>query len=88
MLVLGIDSYLIGAQCRDFWTAGSEEKRRATYDIDFAVSIPSQETWTRLTEWLLADEDFTKDKKLPYRFYLGAQIVDLIPFGGINHQTF
>lgn len=80
-----IDFYLIGAQSRDVWISHLDLDFRTTRDIDFSVYIQDYKTWNDLTEYLIHQEGFTREEKEPYRFYLD-QMVDLIPFGGIEEN--
>jgi predicted nucleotidyltransferase len=80
-----IDYYLIGAQSRDVWTNHLDLDKRTTRDIDYCVYVKDPATWNMLTEYLIKEEGFKRDEKEPYRFYFG-EIVDLIPFGGIEEN--
>lgn len=80
-----IDFYLIGAQSRDVWVSHLDLDFRTTRDIDYSVFVQDHKTWKDLTEYLINEEGFTRDKNEPYRFYLD-DMVDLIPFGGIEQN--
>lgn len=80
-----VDFYLIGAKSRDVWINHLDLNIRTTRDIDYSVFVKDRETWNQLTEYLINSEGFERDKKEPYRFYLG-EIVDLIPFGGLEEN--
>lgn len=80
-----IDYYLIGAQSRDVWTNHLNLDKRTTRDIDYCVYVKDLHTWNNLTEYLIKEERFKRDEKKPYRFYY-SEIVDLIPFGGIEEN--
>ena len=80
-----INFYLIGAQSRDVWTNHLSLEKRTTRDIDYCVLVKDHETWKMLNEYLINEEKFKRDEEKPYRFYFG-EIVDLIPFGGIEED--
>lgn len=80
-----IDFYLTGAQSRDVWTNHLPLEKRTTRDIDYCVYVKDRDTWNLLNQYLTNDEGFKRDEKEPYRFYFG-EIVDLIPFGGIEEN--
>jgi len=80
----GIDYYLIGAQSRDVWTNHLSLVKRTTRDIDFAVLVGDRAKWDLLVEHLTTREGFAADPKRPYRFYFGANMLDLVPFGDIS----
>lgn len=77
------DFYLIGAQSRDVWTDHLDLIKRTTRDIDYCVYVKDSDTWNELNEYLINEEGFKRDEKMPYRFYK-RNMVDLIPFGGIE----
>ena len=79
-----IDFYLIGAQSRDVWTNHLPIDKRITRDIDYSVYIANYKIWDQLNEYLINEEGFKRDEKEPYRIYFKGDIIDLIPFGGIE----
>jgi predicted nucleotidyltransferase len=80
-----IDFYLIGAQSKEVWTRHLHLKgSRTTRDIDFNIFIREYQEWKDLNEYLVTIEGFERDKKAPYRFYHQGEIIDLLPFGGIE----
>lgn len=84
----GIDYYLIGAFVREVWTDHIKTlpDKRATRDIDFAIYINEYEQYDKLKKHLVEKEDF-KEHKEPYRLITpDNNIVDLIPFGGIEQN--
>ena len=83
---LGIDCYLIGAQSRDVWINHLDMEQRSTRDIDFLVFIPNRQTWDELVDWLVEKENFVRDTREPYRFYFRGNLLDLLPFGGIEEN--
>lgn len=85
LIKFDIDYYLIGAQSRDVWTNHLPLEKRTTRDIDYCVYVKDHATWNMLIEYLIYEEGFKRDEKEPYRFYYG-EIVDLIPFGGIEEN--
>ena len=86
LLKFDIDFYLIGAQSRDVWTNHIDIDKRVTRDIDYCVLINDRGTWNELNTYLIEVEKFERDKNEPYRFYLGDDVIDLIPFGGIEQN--
>ena len=84
----GIDYYLIGAFVRDVWTDHIKTlpDMRATRDIDFAIYINEHEQYETLKKHLIEQEGFIEQKE-PYRLSTPERnIVDLIPFGGIEQN--
>lgn len=83
-----IDYYLIGAFVREVWTDHIKTlpNKRATRDIDFAIYINEHEEYDRLKQQLVEKAGF-KEHKEPYRLLTpDNNIVDLIPFGGIEQN--
>jgi predicted nucleotidyltransferase len=83
-----IDFYLIGAFARDLWLNHLEllPERRTTLDVDFCVYVKSHDDFQRLKNHLSEQEGFIADEE-PYRMYSPDKtIIDLIPFGGIEHD--
>ena len=58
--------------------------KRITRDIDYSVYIANYKIWDQLNEYLINVAGFKRDEKEPYRFYFKGDIIDLIPFGGIE----
>lgn len=84
----GIDYYLIGAFVREVWTDHIKTlpDMRATRDIDFAIYINEHEQYDALKKYLIEQEGFVEQKE-PYRLFTPERnIVDLIPFGGIEQN--
>ncbi|MBN1416491.1 MAG: hypothetical protein JW973_15410 [Bacteroidales bacterium] len=85
----GIDYYLIGAFVREVWTdhiTGLPEKR-ITRDLDFAVYIKNNDQYNALKKHLITEENFTGHEE-PYRLLApDGNIIDLIPFGGIEQNN-
>ncbi|MES2702916.1 MAG: hypothetical protein V4649_09770 [Bacteroidota bacterium] len=81
-----IDFYLIGAQSRDVWTNHLNIEKRITRDIDYFVLTADRTTWDELNKYLIETEQFERDIKQPYRFYLKELTIDIIPFGGISEH--
>jgi predicted nucleotidyltransferase len=85
----GIDYYLIGAFVREVWTdhiAGLPEKR-VTRDLDFAVFISNHDQYEALKKHLITKEKFAEHEE-PYRLLTqDGNIIDLIPFGGIEKNS-
>ena len=83
---LGIEFYIIGALARDIMAIVHNEKPiRATQDVDLAVLVAGDDNYYSLKKYLIEKENFTADKKLPYRLLFNNElIVDLLPFGGIE----
>lgn len=83
-----IDYYLIGAFVREVWTDHIKTlpDKRATRDIDFAIYINEHEQYNKLKLHLIEKAGF-KEHKEPYRLLTpDNNIVDLIPFGGIEQN--
>lgn len=84
-----IDFYLIGAFARDMWLNHLNylPDRRTTLDIDFCIYIHDQNQFRLLKSYLVEVENFTQDEE-PYRMHSKTNdIVDLIPFGGIEKNN-
>lgn len=84
-----IDYYLIGAFARNVWLDHLSHlpDRRTTLDIDFSLYINDHDQFEALKNYLETVEGFVKDEE-PYRLYAKNQdIVDLIPFGGIEKNN-
>lgn len=83
---LGIEFYIIGALAKDIMAIVHKEKPiRATQDIDLAVLVTGDDSYYILKKYLIEKENFSADKKLPYRLLFNNElIVDLLPFGGIE----
>ena len=84
-----IDFYLIGAFARDMWLNHLNylPDRRTTLDIDFCIYINDQDQFRLLKNYLVEVEKFTQDDE-PYRLHSKEKdIVDLIPFGGIEKNN-
>lgn len=87
--IFGIDYYLIGAFVREVWTdhITTLPDKRATTDIDFAIYINEHEQFEALKRHLIEQEGFIEQKE-PYRLFTpDRNIVDLIPFGGIEKNN-
>ncbi|NBC83936.1 MAG: hypothetical protein GVY19_11245 [Bacteroidetes bacterium] len=83
-----IDYYLIGAFVREVWTDHIKTlpDKWATRDIDFAIYINEHEQFDNLKLHLVKKYKF-KEHKEPYRLLTpDNNIVDLIPFGGIEQN--
>ena len=85
---LGIDYYLIGAFVREVWTdhIKSLPDMRVTRDLDFAICINDYRQYDQLKNHLVINAGF-KEHQEPYRLLTPENdIVDLIPFGGIEQN--
>jgi predicted nucleotidyltransferase len=85
---IDIDYYLIGAFVCEVWTDHiiTLPDKRATRDIDFAIYINEHEQYDKLKQHLIGKAGF-KEHKEPYRLLTpDYNIVDLIPFGGIEQN--
>lgn len=83
-----IDYYLIGAFVREVWTDHIKylPDKRATRDLDFAIYINEHEQYDKLKLHLIEKDGF-KEHIEPYRLLTpDNNIVDLIPFGGIEQN--
>lgn len=84
----GIDYYLIGAFVREVWTDHIKTlpAMRTTRDIDFAIYINKHAEYDKLKLHLVEKAHF-KEHKEPYRLLTpNNNIVDLIPFGGVEQN--
>jgi predicted nucleotidyltransferase len=73
---------------REVWTDHIKTlpDKRATRDIDFAIYINEHEQYDKLKQQLIEKAGF-KEHKEPYRLLTpNNNIVDLIPFGGIEQN--
>jgi len=83
-----IDYYLIGAFVREVWTDHLKNLpfKRITRDIDFAIYINEHKQYDKLKLHLIEKAGF-KENIEPYRLHTpDNNIVDLIPFGGIEQN--
>ncbi|GAB1441870.1 hypothetical protein MASR2M39_07050 [Ignavibacteriales bacterium] len=78
---LEIKFILIGAQSRNVYSSHLEINKRETKDIDYSVQLKEISDWQKLSEYLVSEFGAEQDPELPYRFKLGDQIFDIIPFG-------
>jgi len=83
---LKVKFVLIGAQCRDVWTRHIEQQRRLTRDVDYAVRIENTTTWKYLRDFLIESEGMEWSSSEPYRFRIHGQVLDIIPFDGVNDE--
>lgn len=82
---LNVQFYVIGALARDIMTILLGGKPyKATRDIDIAVMVSEDTQYYNLIEYLLKYKQFRDDKELPYRLYIGKNMVDILPFGEIE----
>jgi predicted nucleotidyltransferase len=83
-----IDFYLIGAFARDLWIDHLDHlpTRRATLDIDFSIYIREYDQFKALKTFLVEEHRFRLTDE-PYRLFSADEVViDLIPFGGVEHD--
>lgn len=82
---LDIEFYVIGALARDIMAIiHNEIPIRATQDIDLAVFVIGHDNYDILKTYLIEKENFSANKKLPYRLNKNEIIIDLLPFGEIE----
>ncbi|WP_334191164.1 nucleotidyl transferase AbiEii/AbiGii toxin family protein (plasmid) [Synechococcus elongatus PCC 11801] len=90
---LNIDLFLIGATARDLWLVYifGLSRSRLTRDVDFAVALPTWESFFELKNSLISNYGFTADSnpRRHHRLSLQAQIyntIDIIPFGELQSE--
>lgn len=83
---LKVECYLIGAQARNIWMGHLDLRMRTTNDIDYYIYVANREVWDKLNKYLVQSEKFKRDIKLPYRFSKDGQMMDVLPFGGIEEK--
>ena len=85
---LGLQIMLIGATARDLLLeqAHNIDARRATRDVDFAVSVRSWEEFERLKKRLVATGHFIESAAKHHRLdVVNSELwIDIIPFDGIE----
>ncbi|MFN8209256.1 MAG: hypothetical protein U0T82_17905 [Bacteroidales bacterium] len=87
--LFGIDYYLIGAFVREVWTdhIPNLPDKRMTRDLDFAIYIREHTQFEALKNHLVENEKFIEHDE-PYRLLTPERnIIDLIPFGGIEENN-
>ena len=88
----GVDHMLVGATARDVLLTHvfGLEVRRATYDIDFAVTVKDWEQFEALRTGLLTRKTFKDGGRVKQRLYYRGEKgdydyhIDLVPFGAIT----
>lgn len=85
---LNIPFFIIGATARDFLMDYSYNIKapRMTTDIDLGVRVPDWEKFKALTDTMLADSKFTKDKE-NQRYIYNDILIDIVPFGDISDEN-
>ena len=93
---LGVDYVLIGASARDIMLTHvfGQAIRRATRDVDVAVTVPDRPTFERIMSWLLTHRDgWSRSSTIQHRlmYHAGsdgmAAPLDIVPFGGIEDPS-
>jgi predicted nucleotidyltransferase len=91
----GIECMIVGATARDILLTHvfGIPPQRATYDVDFAVAVENWDQFEQLKSRLSARQGFELSDRMKQRLYYHAQEndygypLDLVPFGGITHNT-
>ncbi len=85
---LNIPFFIVGATARDFLLDYSHNIKapRMTTDIDLGVKVPDWEKLKTLTDTMLADRKFTKDKE-NQRYIYNDILIDIVPFGDISDEN-
>jgi predicted nucleotidyltransferase len=79
-----IEFFLIGATARDIiLTAWGLSPLRATRDVDFAAIIQDWNEFGNFRTYLM--ENSFKQTSSQHRFIKSNTIIDIVPFGGIEH---
>ncbi len=85
---LNIPFFIVGATARDFLLGYSHNIKapRMTTDIDLGVKVPDWGKFKTLTDTMLADRKFTKDKE-NQRYIYNDILIDIVPFGDISDEN-
>ncbi len=85
---LNIPFFIVGATARDFSLdyLHNIKAPRMTTDIDLGVRVPDWEKFKALTDTMLADSKFTKDKE-NQRYIYNDILIDIVPFGDISDEN-
>lgn len=94
----GIECMIVGATARDILLTHvfGIPARRATYDVDFAVAVENWDQFEQLKSRLSARKGFEPCERMKQRLYYRdhendygdhGYPIDLVPFGGIAHNT-
>jgi predicted nucleotidyltransferase len=86
---LGFPSIVVGAAVRDFILQFGSNVRppRATYDIDFGVSVASWDHYLQLFEMLKKDEGYNATE-IQHRLRSPENVfIDILPFGAIEDSN-
>ena len=86
--LLNIPFFIVGATARDFLLdyLHNIKAPRMTTDIDLGVKVPDWKKFKVLTDSLLADRKFTKDKE-KQRYIYNDILIDIVPFGDISDEN-
>jgi predicted nucleotidyltransferase len=87
--MLGFPSIVVGAAVRDFILQFGSNIRppRATYDIDFGVSVASWENYLQLLETLKKDDRYSSTE-MQHRLQSPENVlIDILPFGAIEDSN-
>lgn len=91
----GIECMIVGATARDILLTHifGIPPRRATNDVDFAVTIENWDQFEQLKSRLSARKGFDTCERMKQRLYYREHEkdhgypLDLVPFGGVTHNT-
>lgn len=85
---LNIPFFIVGATARDILLDYSHNIKapRMTTDIDLGVKVPDWGKFKDLTDTMLADRKFTKDKE-NQRYIYNDILIDIVPFGDISDEN-
>ena len=92
---LGLPLLLVGATARIILLENvyGLNPGRATRDVDFAFAMDDWKQFDELKQYLVQNSQCTTDSKITQRLYMKLEglerpyKVDLIPFGGIEHES-
>jgi predicted nucleotidyltransferase len=85
---LNIPFFIVGATARDILLEHFHNIKapRMTTDIDLGVKVPDWGKFKALTDTMLADRKFTKDKE-NQRYICNDILIDIVPFGDISDEN-
>jgi len=85
---MGIPFFVVGATARDILLDVSHGigSKRATIDIDIAVSIENWDQFERMKDELIRTTDFSATRKTQRLLFKKRLPVDIIPFGGVAEK--
>lgn len=86
---LGIPFFVVGATARDifFQHLYGVPTTRATMDIDVAIRVNSWSEFWSIIGKLIEAKSYQRDRRKAHRIYHAGTIIDIVPFGPIEHPT-